>query len=374
MSIHITEADIQQLMHNPSVQSRVEIAHKVSRGYSTQQFSGRERDVALEILRLLLRDVSAKVRKVMALELCDRMDVPHDIIWGLANDPDDEVAEIILAASPVLQEEDLIELIETLFNMRRMMAISQRPSISSSLSAKLAKHGDAEIAQSLLKNRGALVNEPTLEAMLERFNDDENVLECFVYRGGLPYEFAEKLFSKVADHLKRDLSKRYRLSRQVASETASNAREVAVMEFLSPWMSQQDIVDLVSSMHRNKRLSESVIIRSLCAGNLRFFEAALAKRANVSIANARVLLLDAGARGFDALYDASAMPDSFRQAVAALFKIAQAETGFGKYYHHHFSQRMLERLVEEGHDKKIDNMPVLMSMIGRSAADVPQLH
>ncbi len=35
-------------------------------------------------------------------------------------------------------------------------------------------------------------------------------------------------------------------------------------------------------MHRAKRLTESVIIRSLCGGNLRFFEAALAKRADGS--------------------------------------------------------------------------------------------
>lgn len=374
MAMQITEADIQQLIHNPSVQSRAEIAQKIGHGFCAAEFNDNERAIATEIMRLLLRDAAAKVRKSLALELCEQMDVPHDIIWSLANDSDDEVAETILATSPVLQEDELIELVETLFNMRRMLAVTKRGSISAGLSASLAKSGDATIAKSLLENRSAVVAEPTLEVMLERFKNDDDVLDAFVYRGGLPYAFAEKLFTRVADHLKRDLSKRYRLSRQMVSEAASNAKEVAVMEFLSPWMSQQDIMDLVQNMHRNKRLNESIIIRALCAGNLRFFEAALAKKATISIANARVLLMDAGQRGFDALYDAAQMPESFRQAVTVLFKLAQQETSFGKYYHHHFSQRMLERLVEEGHDKKIDNMPFLMSMIGRSIADVPQLH
>lgn len=374
MTAHISEADIERLLHSPSIKTRAEVAHKVSRGFVDGQFADNERRVATEILRLLLRDVSAKVRKAMAMELCDHIDVPHDVVWGLANDSDDEVAEIILAASPALQESELVELVETSFNMRRMMAVASRPSVSSSLSAALTRHGDMHVAKSLLNNRSAMVAEATLEELLEKYETEDAVLECFVYRGGLPYGFAEKLFVKVADHFKHELSKKYRLGRQVAGDVASGAREVAVMEFLSPWMSQQDIVDLVNTMYRNKRLTESAIIRSLCAGNVRFFEAAMAKRASISLQNARMLLMDAGIRGFEALYDAAQMPESFRLAVRALFKAAQQETGYGKYYHQHFSQRMLERLTEDGQSQHIENMDTLMAMIGRSMNDVPRIH
>lgn len=125
-------------------------------------------------------------------------------------------------------------------------------------------------------------------------------------------------------------------------------------------------IDLVNTMYRNKRLTESAIIRSLCAGNVRFFEAAMAKRASISLQNARMLLMDAGIRGFEALYDAAQMPESFRLAVRALFKAAQQETGYGKYYHQHFSQRMLERLTEDGQSQHIENMDTLMAMIDQS--------
>lgn len=374
MVSYISESDIEQLLHNPSIKSRAEVAQKVSRGYGEGQFSGRERQIAHEILKLLLRDVSAKVRKAMALELCDGLDVPHDVIWGLANDSDDEVATCVLSASPALSEEELMMLVQSARNMQRVLAVSKRPSISASLSDVIARNGDAPVTRSLLDNQGALIAEATLEHMLERFHDEDAVLEGFVYRGGLPYAFAEQLFSKVADHLKRDLSKRYRLNRVAIDDAASGARETAVLEFLSPWMSQQEVIELVNSMSRSKRLSESVMIRALCAGNVRFFEAAIAKRAGISIQNARILLLDAGPRGFDALYDAAQMPESFRKAIAFLFKQAQQETSFGKYYHQHFAQRMLERLTEESHNQTIENLDVLMTLIGRSNKDGIRIH
>lgn len=373
MAINITEVDIQRLIHDPSIKVREDITRKICTGFGEKSFKGREQKIAEEILRLLVQDTAIKIRKTMAQELCNHLDIPRDIIWALANDKID-VAEPILKNSPVLSEDDLMLMVESAQNLQRLHFIAQRPSVSAPLSDKLVHYGDTSVIQTLMTNRNAALNESTLDYLLEEYHNDQSVLESLVYRGGLPYRFAEQLFSLVSHQLKKDLSKRYRLSRHSLDSATENAREVAVMEFLSPWMNQHDILDLVSSMHRSKRLSDSIVIRALCAGNIRFFEAAMAKKAGISISNARVLMLDAGNRGFEALYDAAGMPETFRQALHVLFKLAQQETQFGDIYHEHFSQRIIERVVQEGYVNSIDNMTTLLSIIGQSHLNAPTLH
>ncbi len=373
MAMNITEVDIQRLIHDPSIKVREDITRKICTGFGERAFKGREQKIAEEILRLLVQDTATKIRKTMAQELCNHLDVPRDIIWALANDKLD-IAEAVLKHSPVFSEDDLMTLVESSQNLQRLHFIAARPSVSASLSDKLVQYGDASVVQTLMSNRNASLNESTLDYLLEEYHNDQSVLESLVYRGGLPYRFAEQLFSLVSHQLKKDLSKRYRLSRHSISAATENAREIAVMEFLSPWMNNHDILDLVTSMHRSKRLTDSVIIRSLCAGNIRFFEAAIAKKAGISISNARVLMLDAGNRGFEALYDAAAMPETFRQAIHVLFKLAQQETQFGDVYHEHFSQRVIERIIQEGYAHSVENMSTLLSIIGQSNLNAPTIH
>lgn len=373
MTTSITQADIQQLIYDPSVQVRSDLAHKICSGFNQQHFKGREREIATDILRLLLRDTAVRVRKVLSEELKHNTNVPGDIIMTLAAD-ENEVAEAILEHSLLLEEDELVSLVQSYHNVHKLTAIARRQSISAPLSDALCRTGENSVVKTLINNPGASMREDTLDYVIEHFSRDQSILEALVQRGGLPYGFAEKLFTIVSDHLKRDLSKRYKLSRRTSDEMTRNAREVSILSFLSPWMGQQDIQDLIAHMHRNKRLTDSVIIRALCAGNLRFFEAAMAKRSGIAQANAKILLLDPGSRGFDALYDSSEMPEGFRDALRTLFRLAQQETRFGQYHYVNFPQRLVDRIVLEGHDKTIENMPYLLSIIGRSMTDAPSIH
>lgn len=373
MSMNITQADIQHLIHDPSVQIRENITQKICRGFNERDFSDSEKKLAIDIMRLLLKDTAKRIRKSLAVELCNNIDVPRDIALALANDHDD-VSKPILKYSPALSEEDLVMLVESSYNAKKLSFIAQRDSVSAPLSHALIRHGNAAITKTVLNNKSASINDRSLDYVLEEFGNDQSVLETLVYRGGLPYHYAEQLFAMVSDHLKKDLTKRYRLARHVVDDATENARETAVMEFLSPWMSEADIQELVANMHRSKRLTDSVIIRALCAGNLRLFEAALAKRANISVVNARILATDSSAKGFSALYDAANMPDNFSEAIRVLFKMVQEETGFGSYHHECFAKRIVARIVQEGHAKTIENMSYLMSVIGWSTQDVSAVH
>ncbi len=372
-NMNITREDIELLVREPSATMRSRIAEKIAGGYNLGGFTDGEIRLANEIFRLLLKDTEVKVRKIIAEELKSNLQVPHDIIMGLANDVA-EVAVPVLQHSYVLSEEDLILIVRATREHAKLCAIASRESISKQLSHALIEHRDGDVTKLVLGNRNAALAETSMSVVIEEFARDNDVLEEMVYRGGLPYEFAEKLFAKVSDGLKKQLTKKYRLNKHMVEDAASSARETATLQFISPWMSQQEINQLVDQMHKNSRLTDSVIIRSLCIGDLRFFETAIAKRVGIPVGNARILLMDPGPLGLRALYDSAKLPATFYPAVRVMLQLAQKETEYGKYRSEDFGARMVEHITENGYDKSIEHMGTLVTMIGRAIHERPTLH
>ncbi|MFN7452635.1 MAG: DUF2336 domain-containing protein [Alphaproteobacteria bacterium] len=372
-TVHLTPEDIQQLVKEPSANMRSRIAEKVAAGYNSGLFNETEHLLALEIFRLLLRDTEVRVRRAVAESLKHSLSVPHDIIFHLANDVPD-VATHVLQHSFVLTEEDLIAIVQATREIPKLKAIAKRESLSKSLTHALVETRAPAVLKEVVSNRNAALAETTLEMILEEFSREHDVLEELVYRGGLPYAFAEKLFSKVSDNLKKTLTRRYRLSLHVVEEATEMARETATLQFLAPWMSQQEISRLVDQMYRGKRLTHSIVLRSLCIGDLRFFETALAKLVGIPVANARILIIDPGPLGFKALYDSAQLPEAFYPAVKLMLRLALEETQYGTYRATNFGQRMVERIASGGFDKSVEHMDTLMSMIGRGMSDRATLH
>jgi uncharacterized protein (DUF2336 family) len=372
-NMNITREDIDRLIQEPSVSVRMAIADKIGNGYNSGLFTEGENKLANEIFRLLLKDAQVKIRQLMAGHLKHSMQVPHDIVFALANDVSD-VAVPILEFSNVLTEDDLILIVRATREHPKLKAVARRESISRELSHAIVEKHEAEVTKTLLSNPGASIAETSLEVVLEEFERDQSILQELVLRGGLPYAFAEKLFARVSGDLKKDLSSKYGLRRQVVEEATTSARETAVLQFISPWMSQHDINQLVEEMQRNKRLTDSVIIRSLCIGDLRFFETAIAKRVGIPPSNARILIMDPGPLGFKALYASCGLPESFYEAVQIMLRLAYEETEYGSYRTTDFCARMVGRIIGGDYHKTVENMNTLLTMIGSAIYDDPTVH
>lgn len=373
MGVNISKDDVDQLVREPSAEVRSHIARKVLTGYNDNDYSSREKMLAEDILRLLLKDTEMRVRFVLAQELKNSMQVPHDIIWKLAHD-EPIVAEPILRCSYILSEEDLIAIIRSTQNLAKLLAIASRDTITAPVTQALLAAGNVQVTKQVIGNNGAVINDESYRYILEEFSQDHSILEALVYRGGLPHAVAEELFALVSDQLKKSLSKRYRLSRRLNDENVVHAREGAMLDFLTPWMSQHDVQGLVERMHKNKRLTYSVIMRALCKGDLRFFETAMALLADVTQSNARILMMDPGPLGFYSFYRQTGLPQSFAKAIHILYRLAQEETFFGKFRCDDFSDRIARRIMQEGHDRSIENMPYLLSIIGRNRQDAIHIH
>jgi len=84
---------------------------------------------------------------------------------------------------------------------------------------------------------------------------------------------------------------------------------------------------MVARMHRNGRLTPSLILRALCTGDIGFFEAAMAIRSNIPVDNAQILIHEASRKGLEALYRKAEMPEALYAAVRAAVDVVD-ETGF----------------------------------------------
>lgn len=372
-SMAISQEDIAMLVREPSKNNRSRIAQKISRGYCQSNYTNKERTLAEEIFRLLLRDTEKQVRKVLADELKHSMDVPSDVVMTLAND-DIEIAMPILQYSYALSEEDLVAIVEATREVPRLMAISARESISLPLSDALINTGEMDVVKRVLRNKGAMVNDASLSYVIDEYYAEESVLEELVYRGGLPYQFAERLFELVSDEMKSHLSNRYKLSTKVAEETVAHATDEAMISGLSPMMNQKDIELMVTEMKDKGKLDYSLLVRALCQGNIRFFETAIATLVGVPVSNARLLMMDPGPLGFDSIYASSPLPIAFRDAIKTVFDIALEETNAGHYKIDNFAQRMIQRVEQKGYDKSIENMDYLISIMSRGSHDQASLH
>jgi uncharacterized protein (DUF2336 family) len=372
-AVNITPEDIQSLIKEPSAAMRGRIAEKITTGYNSGLFTDSENNLAIEIFRLLLRDTELRVRKMIAEQLKDNMSVPHDVIYALANDVT-EVAVPVLQHSFVLSEEDLIGIVQATRDVPKLKAIANRESVSKQLSHALIETHVPEVVKDIVANKSASLAETSLEMLLDDFARENNVLEELVYRGGLSPAFAERLFSMVSDQMKKSLTRRYKLNFHVVEEATEAARETATLQFLSPWMSQQDIQKLVDGMFKAKRLTHSVIIRSLCIGDLRFFETALAKLVGIPVSNARLLVLDPGPLGFKALYDSAQMPSAFYPSIKVMLRLALDETEYGTYRTTDFGNRMVERITAGGYDTAVEHMDTLLTLIGRGMREQATVH
>lgn len=369
----ISQRDIQQLVQEPSPEVRAGIAAKVSEGFSRSRFTENESRIAIDIFRLLLRDTAAIVRKAVSEELKTNEYVPHDIIRALASDSP-EIAVGVIEHSVVLTDEDLVELVKATQSIDKWMAVSRRKTVSSRVSRALIDTGSAQVVTSLLDNKGSEIEEQDVQAVVEEFRGDQNVMEALVCRGGLSTDFAEKLFTMVAEQFKRQLTRRYRLSWTLASKTTDIAREISVLRFLIPWMKTDELDQLVRTMKRNKRLNYSLVVRALCMGEIRFFELAMAALADIPVENARTLMLDAGPLGFSALYDSCGMPAGFSEAIKALYRFALMETNDGTKRVRDYPHRMIDRITSNGYHESVENMSYFITIMRQNANESVTVH
>lgn len=370
--MRLSYTDVEQLSRAPSPVTRAEVAAKIAENFAKGRFGGREKDIAVEIFRLLARDAEVQVRATLSQRLKTCSELPHDIALQLAQDIE-QVSVPLLEFSNILNDDDLVAIVESSHEVAKLTAIARRKLVQPSVADALLRTRNPIVATTVIRNPGAYMEEHSLLQAIEAMSAQESVIEALMERGGLPVVCVEKIFMSVSDALKKRLAGQYHMSRHLIEGQLEYVQEMHTLG-MAERSGAVDVAALVRHLHSQHKLTSSIVIRALCVGDLRFFEQAMSLWTGVPVENVRNLMLDAGEDGFKSLYRLSPLPPTYFEAVRTLLNLVLELSRNGREIPADFSRRVVDSIMEKGYDLTIEYMPLLLAIIKGNAREFSSVH
>ncbi len=343
-ALKLNSDDIKRLISHPDRDVRAVLTQKICRQIKSIELSADEQEVVSELLKLIVNDAAAMVRRALAITLKNSANLPHEVAQKLIRDVD-SIAVPILSHSPVLDDEDLLDILKSKA-AAKMMAISKRPHIAGKLVRAIVRFGDSRVVASVAANDGAEIDENLGAQMLDLYRDNDLIKESFIARRDLPPLVVEKLISMVSAEAAIRLNEKHEIPLDIALDIAGKAQERAQIDFISQSWVSRDLSSLTQRLAREDRLTTNLIIRAACCGQMRFVEHALALKAEISLRKSALMVHDGGPFGLRALCKRSGIGETnfvLLRASIAIYK--DLELKGGNYSRQKFQSLMLERVL-----------------------------
>ncbi|MDA8637859.1 DUF2336 domain-containing protein [Rhodospirillales bacterium] len=250
------------------------------------------RKMAYEALSLLAKDQAVNVREVLSDALKEVADAPPDVIRRLAWDVEAAVASPVLRFSPVLSDQDLLEIISARPSAGAASAISERASVSENVSDAIISSNDENAIGLLLGNHSAMIREQALDRIIDRAVDVDIWHEPLAMRPKLPSSAAVKIARFVAEDILTKMVERSDLSpdivasvRDVVNKRLGDAHAVkgaesegkkkpAVAKGVN--VDDDEVFDQASKMWAKGKIDESTVMTTIDEGNRRLAQAMIA--------------------------------------------------------------------------------------------------
>jgi uncharacterized protein (DUF2336 family) len=291
---------------------RAELAQKVARllpGLTADaQNEAHQRVVAM--LEKLARDEAVRVRAVVAEAVRNVANVPPEIVKRLARDAELIVASPVLRFSPLLTDEDLLDIITAGPTSGALAVIAQRSGVTAKISDALVAADDEPAVAALLANKSAQIREETLDLIVDRASGRAAWHEPLVRRPSLPARAAKRIAGFVADSLLSILKNRDDLPpetrAQVTAAVAERLAEAEKDEKAAPAEEEEKdegetAEEKVTRLKKEGKLDEDAVDDALHAGQRAFVRAALAVMAEVPVDVVDKILAARSAKGVVAL-------------------------------------------------------------------------
>lgn len=153
------------------------------------------------ILDRLSADHLPRVRQIVAEEIKSSDNVPKAIALRLANDLEHIVRAPVLEFSPLLSDDDLLQIMASGMIGGALTPIARRAQVSEQVSDAIAATLDVSAVAALLTNRNAQIREDTLDAIIGQAEDIHQWHKPIVMRPELPLRAVRRVAGFVAASL-----------------------------------------------------------------------------------------------------------------------------------------------------------------------------
>ena len=251
-----------------------------------------EREMMIEILERLSRDVEMTVRTTLANRLSENGDAPYDLIRMLAND-EVQVAYKILASSPILRGSDLVEVVRHR-TMQHQLAVAIRKDISEEVSAALVDSGTEDVIVTLLNNQDARISVDVLDYLAEESKRVDSFQKPLVRRPDLPTELAERMYYWVSAAVRNYIIENF----DVDIDDLDDQMSATVSDVLADKKDGDETgvaaERLVDRLFDGGGLSADFALKSLHQGQVSIFEFSFAKMVGIRPVLARRIVYEPG--------------------------------------------------------------------------------
>ncbi|MEP2945795.1 MAG: DUF2336 domain-containing protein [Lentilitoribacter sp.] len=330
---------------NSDTKSRVMAVRALCEAYISGHFTSEEMKAAEGSMALLLEDLSPAVRKEMATVLAQSVNVPTMIINALAQDQI-EVSAPILAFSPLLSDNSLVDLIAT-GGFSQQFIIAKRDYLSASVCAALVEVGDKEAVLALLDNPNAHIARLSISRLAERFGYYGPIRSQLLERCDLPSDTRHKLVEELSNTFANSPLVGALMGKDRLVNVTKDACFHATIS-LAETTQGDDMLALVEHLRISGKLTPAFLMHVLTIGNVDFFATIIEKLSGKSISRIRAILADGHSSVVNALYVSAGLDGEICPAfVSATLLWRKASSS----NHHMTGDQITEYLMEEYYDE-----------------------
>ena len=346
---------------------RADATSALARAYLHSELTQEDRLAAEAAMTVLLDDPSPLVRRALADALSSSANVPQTLVLALANDQP-EIAEIVVARSPLFTEAELVDLIGEA-NERIQNAIASRVPVPASLAAAVAEVGCAGACLVLIENPDADVTSISLARIAQRHGALAAIRERLLIHPELPVETRQALVATLSSTLARFVIDREWLPEERAQKVTREACDRATVA-LAAETEDDRVAPLIRHLRSSGQLTGGLVLRALLSGNVHFLVEALADLTNLSPRRVAAILDDPARHAFRALYERAGLPHAAFGAFKAALEVIQ-EMGFDDTAHGYavLRRRIVERVLERYQRAAPGELDQLLSLLRRLAAE-----
>ena len=341
----LNREDVLKLAENHSAEMRSKTAQKVSQFYNSPNLSPKEIKLAEEIFRIMVEDVEDKVREILSESLKNSKDIPKDIVNKLISDKD-SVAIPFIKYYRNLTKEDLYNIIDA-HNLEKQKAVAGRKNISEDVSDYIVDKCNEDVVGVLVSNNTATIKEKTYDKLITKYQNSDNIKKSIVYRPEIPVSVAEKIVIYLSDELQKKLITNHKLPSDLVVDIVEQVKEKATLRISEDFSSDKQVEELIKELFDSNNLTSNLVVRSICMGDLKFFEYALSSLSHSPILEVRKILfntqIDFMVRN---LLRKAFIPKSMFPAVFSALKVLK-EINFDTQKHNRqsFVHKVIERIL-----------------------------
>ncbi len=231
--------------------------------------------------------------------LSDRLaaDAPRQIARHLASDPAIAVAGPMLAQSPHLDEDFLIESARTR-SQAHLVAISSRKSVGQRVTDVLVDRGNDEVVLTLARNTGAAFSDRGHALIVERARDNRDLAHVVWNREDIPRQQVLALFEKVAEAVRLELQADGRCNAEELDAAVALARRQLQEKSQESSSAYAEARRQVGMLQRTGGLSQSHVLSFASQHQFEAVVVTIAELSRLPAADIERMLLDGNSDRF----------------------------------------------------------------------------